>query len=122
MECSEFFSVKGEVLGQRLVTVNPNIPVKYSHLYYCPKCGEPWARRAVSVPANVETRWFSWAKICEGCGDGRLLTVGGDNSDIHSDLTTFPDSVLQRELSLYADIFQRSGVQTYPGNYMPYIK
>lgn len=67
-----------------------------SSIFLCPRCGTLWARIEVEG-----ARTFATLRLCEPCGDGRLLTdfelhalAAGRNWDI------YPPAMLQREIRL----------------------
>lgn len=102
----ETFTVNGEYLGDRLFKPVPSPYPVLSMVIYCPYCGEVWARRTIIPAVGYTAEFFAHRFICERCGDGRLLTVGGGSADLRGAyLTDYPMPVLQRELAIYAKLF-----------------
>lgn len=108
----EIFSVDSEMLGERQIRAEPRGKhPSYSHLvwsrvFVCPRCGDAWGRRSYIPAGGYTTRWTTEHRLCERCGDGRLLTVGGLEPDIfHPE--QFPLTVLRRELAMYANLISK---------------
>jgi hypothetical protein len=117
----ETFTVNGEFLGQRLFL--PTLKGKglyeklvLSSLFYCGYCGDLWGRRAIIPAPGYRTEFFAHRYTCESCGDGRLLSVGGGGPDLlnHS-LADFPLAVLQREIAMYAQMYENPATTYWIG-------
>jgi len=77
--------------------------IRWSYIYYCPKCGKMWAHRTVIKEDGAE-EFIAWKIYCEKCGgDGRLF----DDQDLHSYLPRLPKTLLMHEfVKLYEEIIR----------------
>lgn len=125
----ELFSIRGEPFGFRFIQEDPHAiggrdRVVHSSVLFCPRCGDCWARRTMLPPAgtSLTTRWATVSAVCDHCGDGRVLSVGGGSPDLHNpDLAQYPMQLLLRELAIYAGLFQNPTMQYYGLGFLPRI-
>lgn len=107
MQLQHFF-VEGKYLGKAL-----RQQVVESTAFYCPLCGEVWARFPIEGEIPCCVKWRFFARTCRTCGYtrlGRWPDVPGSVSDIYTDpgiFAAFPDAVLQWELVRHLEWFDR---------------
>ena len=93
----------GRCVGERVLSIQPvQVGGTYhsaylpSTAYFCPYCGEIWAREIISLPPNYKpipkTSWAVEHRACPEHGDGYLL--------VGKDLDNCSLSLLKREVEL----------------------
>ena len=98
----QLFEVKGRILGWREVPNFRNIPgfdirPTESFAYFCPRCGEIWARLWCEGATYCQCSY----RLCQAHGDGRLA----NGHDVVGDwpwrpAANWPKEALMRELLL----------------------
>ena len=128
----EIFTISGEPFGERLFRPlvkgnGPYAKLVLSSLLYCGFCGDQWGRRTIIPASGYRTEFFAHRYTCEKCGDGRMLSAGGGEPDLHNRyLVDFPRPILQRELAMYARMFQDPATEYwntgFPNATNPYLQ
>lgn len=118
----EIFTISGEPFGERLFRPLDKGDGRYSKLVlssilFCGFCGDQWGRRTILPADGYYTEFFAHRYTCEQCGDGRILSVGGGGPDLYNPaLSDFPLGILQRELAMYARMFQNPATEYWIGD------
>jgi len=96
---------------RNLVRVHETLAPPTSDLYFCPHCGEVWARLPVLNDKGATTKWQSFRHTCRKCAEAHVETfvVAGSiwrSWDLEFNLC-LPASVLSWELERHLDHFER---------------
>jgi len=82
-------------------TTKGELHVPFSYVYFCPNCGEPWARIVCDDP---NTRWIHYRRKCPKHGPPFLLAFGDEEFN-----EAAPLSVWVREFKLAMQWLEMGG-------------
>jgi hypothetical protein len=106
MSILQHFIIDGKYFGQserQLERVHETYQVPWSLAFFCPDCGEVWARCPVTVD-DVQQKFRVLQSPCKKHQALHWLPAGSLTLSYDEDFSNaFPFEVLQRELLLYLD-------------------
>lgn len=69
-----------------------------STAYFCPSCGDIWARLRIKKPEKCAPLWISLDRLCRQCGDGSVEPfLGGRHDEL---VALFNTSLWMREFMI----------------------
>ena len=111
MSFPQAFIVEWQYLGRAMRGfVNAGFPHPFA--FFCPHCGDLWARCPVETPAHTKVLWLSWSRPCRKCpphsGEipGSLILPWEPEFN-----SALPEEVLRWELNRHLDWLEKKVAQ-----------
>jgi hypothetical protein len=113
MSITQHFIVEGKYLGavqRNLERVHNTAAIPQSYAFFCPECGDVWARCPVTFGTKQQS-FLVWRISCRKHDSSHYLNVPGS---LHMAWDkpfseAFPEEVLWRELAVHLDHAEKKG-------------
>ena len=110
---TQHFFVQGKYLGAALrgkVFVHADLQAPCSYLFYCPCCGDAWARCPVEHNATQAISTFqAWARVCPKHRQSSIDVPGSLWMNWEADFTAaFPEEVVRWEFQRHMALYQET--------------
>ena len=113
----QLFFIGNKLLGEtsrQLVYVHGELQCPASYLWFCPYCGEVYARAPVMLPGNEGkvSKWQALCHACPRCDAPRYHSLESVPGSLwlswdEDYLAALPNPVLQREAALHFAYYDR---------------